>query len=276
MAGKGLVGGETYGSRCCSGSRWWRGCRTSVADRCHRRSGRGWSRSDRGRRSGGRHLVRFHHGSAGAQRYTSGRTAGLGAVPAGPAGRAEPGTAAVPADGHGVRADEGHRRRRHLGSRSTTCDGRVRVGERLRTRTRGGTAARHGRRPVAPRAMAGPADDRGGRRRAYRRAGGVRPRFRRRPGGRGHREHRAARSDPHAQHQRHSLHQRWRALRRKRRPCRGLCERRGAHAVRRTEPDTTGTGRGPGRPVRGPAQISGAQTWPARSRPCVSRAATSR
>lgn len=31
--------------------------------------------------------------------------------------------------------------RRHLGSRSTTCDGRVRAGERLRTRTRGGTAA---------------------------------------------------------------------------------------------------------------------------------------
>ena len=95
------------------------------------------------------------------------------------------------------------------------------------------------------------------RRRAYRRAGGVRPRFRRRPGGRGHREHRATRSDPHAHHQRHSLHQRWRALRRKRRPCLGLCERRGAHAVRRTEPDTTGTGREPGRPVRGPAQIPG-------------------
>jgi hypothetical protein len=37
-----------------------------------------------------------------------------------------------------VRADEGHRRRRHLGRRSATCDGRVRVGERLRTRTRGG------------------------------------------------------------------------------------------------------------------------------------------
>jgi predicted acylesterase/phospholipase RssA len=37
------------------------------------------------------------------------------------------------------------------------------VGQRLRTRTRGGTAARNGRRPVASRWMAGPADDRGGR-----------------------------------------------------------------------------------------------------------------
>ena len=54
-----------------------------------------------------------------------------------------------------------------------------------------------------------------------------------------------------------SLHQRWRALQRKRRPCLRLRERRGALAVRRTEPDTTGTGRGPGRPGRGPAQISG-------------------
>src|SRR5487761_2390082 len=57
--------------------------------------------------------------------------------------RADPGPA-VPADGHGVRADEGHRSRRHLGSRSATCDGRVRAGERLRTRTRGGSAARDG------------------------------------------------------------------------------------------------------------------------------------
>ena len=38
--------------------------------------------------------------------------------------------------------------------------------------------------------MAGQADDRGGRRRADRRVGCVRPRFRCRPGGRGHREHR--------------------------------------------------------------------------------------
>ena len=59
------------------------------------------------------------------------------------------GTAAVPANGHRVRTDEGHRRRRHLGGRSTTCDGRVRVGERLHTRTRGGTAARNRRRQVA-------------------------------------------------------------------------------------------------------------------------------
>ena len=99
---------------------------------------------------GDRHLGRCHRGSAGAQRYTSGRTAGLGAVPAGSTGRTEPGTAAVPADGRGVRADEGHRRRRHLGSRSATCDGRVRVGERLHTRTWGGTATGNGRRPVAP------------------------------------------------------------------------------------------------------------------------------
>ena len=41
---------------------------------------------------------------------------------------------------------------------------------------------------------------------------------------------------PTHQYQRHSLHQRWRALRRKRRPCLGLCERRGALAVGRTEP----------------------------------------
>jgi hypothetical protein len=48
------------------------------------------------------------------------------------------------------------------------------------TRTRGGgTAARDGRRQVASPAMAGEADDRGGSQRAYRRAGCVRPRFRR-------------------------------------------------------------------------------------------------
>ena len=39
--------------------------------------------------------------------------------------------------------------------------------------------------------MAGQADDRDGHRRAYRRVGCVRPRFRRRPSGCGHREHRA-------------------------------------------------------------------------------------
>ena len=44
---------------------------------------------------------------------------------------------------------------------------------------------------------------------------------------------------PTRQHQRHSLHRRWRALRRQRRPCLGLCERRGALAVGRTEPGTT-------------------------------------
>src|ERR1700679_1502225 len=55
-----------------------------------------------------------------------------------------------PADGHGVRADEGHRRCRHLGSRSTTCDGRVRLGERRHPRTRGGgTTAPDGPRQVA-------------------------------------------------------------------------------------------------------------------------------
>ena len=47
---------------------------------------------------------------------------------------------------------------------------------------------------------------------------------------------------PTRQHQRRSLHRRWRALRRKRRPCLGLCERRGALAVGRTEPDTTEPG----------------------------------
>ena len=42
----------------------------------------------RGRRPGDRDLVRFHHGSAGAQRHTGGRTAGFGAVRAGsPAGQ---------------------------------------------------------------------------------------------------------------------------------------------------------------------------------------------
>ena len=117
---------KTYGSQCRTGSRWRRGGRTSVADRYHRRPGRGWSGSDRGRRSGDRHLVRFHHGRAGAQRHPSGRTPDLGAVPAGSAGRAEPGTVAVPAEGHGVRADAGHRRRRHLGRRATTGDGRPR------------------------------------------------------------------------------------------------------------------------------------------------------
>ena len=48
--------------------------------------------------------------------------------------------------------------------------------------------------------------------------------------------HRAAWRGSHTQHQRHALYQRWRALRRKRRPRRGLCERRGALAVWRTEP----------------------------------------
>ena len=137
------------GSQRCAGSRGWRGCRKCVGDRYHRRPGRSWSRYDRGRRSGDRYLGRCHRGSAGAQRYTGGRTAGLGAIPAGSTGRTEPGTAAVPADGRGVRADEGHRHRRHVGSRSTTRDGRVRVGERLHTRTRGGTAAGNGRRPAA-------------------------------------------------------------------------------------------------------------------------------
>ena len=82
---------------------------------------------------------------------------------------------------------------------------------------------------------------------------------------------------PTRQHQRHSLHRRWRALRRQRRPCLGLCERRGALAVGRTEPDTTGTGRGQQASSRACADHrNGARTWQARSRPCASRAATSR
>ena len=48
--------------------------------------------------------------------------------------------AAVPTDGHGICADEGHWRRRYFGSRSTACDGRVRLGERRRTGTRGGSS----------------------------------------------------------------------------------------------------------------------------------------
>ena len=83
-------------------------------------SQRAWSRYDGGRQSGDRHVGRGHRRGARAQRYTGGRTVGLGAVPAGSTGRTEPEMAAVPSDGHGVRADEGHRRRRHLGSRSTT------------------------------------------------------------------------------------------------------------------------------------------------------------
>ena len=99
--------------------------------------------------------------------------------PVPPVGQNRQGSAAA-ADGRGLRADEGHRRRSHLGCRSMPCDGRVRVGERRHTRTRGGgTAARDGRRQVASPAMAGEADDRGGSQRAYRRAGCVRPRFRR-------------------------------------------------------------------------------------------------
>ncbi len=42
----------------------------------------------------------------------AGRTAVIGAFPAGATRYTEPGTAAVDADDHGVRADEGHRRRR--------------------------------------------------------------------------------------------------------------------------------------------------------------------
>ena len=71
-------------------------------------------------------------------------------------GRTEPGAAAVIADVHVVRADEGHRRRRHLGNRFTTCNGSVRFGERFHPRTRGGTtAARNRRRQVASSRMAG-------------------------------------------------------------------------------------------------------------------------
>jgi transposase len=100
--------------------------------------------------------------------------------PAGSTGRTEPARAAVHADGRRPRADAGHRRRSHLGCRSIPCDGRVRLGEPRHLRTRGGgTTARDGRRQVASPAMAGQADDRGCSQRAYRRAGCVRPQFRR-------------------------------------------------------------------------------------------------
>ena len=45
-----------------------------MDDRCYRRIGRSWHRYDRGRRSGDRHVVRGHRGSAGAQRHTASRT----------------------------------------------------------------------------------------------------------------------------------------------------------------------------------------------------------
>jgi len=170
----------------------------------------------RGRRSGGRHVVRGHRAAQVRSGMPSAELFGLGAVPVGSTGRAGPGTAAVPADGHGVRANEGHRRRRHLGSRSATCDGGVRVGERLRTRTRGGTAAaRDGRREVAPpewpdRPMIVVAvDAHTGELAAFDRDSAL-------TCGRGHREAPRCSGCPHAQHQRHSLHQRWRAFRRKR------------------------------------------------------------
>ena len=190
--------------------------------------------------------------------------------PVPPVGQNRP-AATGPADGHGVRADEGHRRCRHLGSRSATCDGRVRLGERRHPRTRRGrTLARNGRRQVGSPAMAGQADDRHGRQCAYRRVGRVRSRFRRRSRGRSDGSHRAAGRGSYTQHQRHTLYQRWRALRRKRRPRHGLCERRGDLAVWRTDRDHY---------RQASSRVcadSRARTWKARSRPCASRAAASR
>ena len=97
------------------------------------------------------------------------------------------------------------------------------------------------------------------------------PRFGRRFGGRGHRGHCAAGFVPHCEHQRDALHQRRRALPRKRRPCLGPHERRGARAVRRTHA-TLPEGQFEG--LRRPR--NGAWTWRARSRLCVHRAAMSR
>ena len=63
---------------------------------------------------------------------------------------------------------------------------------------------------------------------------------------------------PHDHHQRRALHQRRRALRRKRRPCLELYKRRGALAVRRTEPDTArGTVRGLRRPPQWGTDLEG-------------------
>jgi len=86
----------------------------------------------------------------------------------------------------------------------------------------------------------------------------------------------AARYDDYAQHQRHPLHQRWRALRRKRRPCRGAmrtswCSPRSADRAR---------GHLNGQATREASSRAcadfRARTWQARPRPCASRAATSR
>ena len=71
----------------------------------------------------------------GAQRNNAGRTVGFDSVRARTTGQTKPGTAAVPAVGQVFRAYAALRRGRHVGSRPTTCDGRVRPGERLNTRT---------------------------------------------------------------------------------------------------------------------------------------------
>ena len=63
--------------------------------------------------------------------------------------RTEPRTTAGPAGGNGVRANESHLRRRQLRSRCSTCDGRIRIGVRLDTRSHDRTAPRRGCRQVA-------------------------------------------------------------------------------------------------------------------------------
>ena len=123
--------------------------RKCVGDRCHRRPGRSWPRHVRGGRRGDRHLFRCHCGSAGAQRHTAGRSGRLGALAAGSIARTEPRTTAGPAGGNGVRANESHLRRRQLRSRCSTCDGRIRIGVRLDTRSHDRTAPRRGCRQVA-------------------------------------------------------------------------------------------------------------------------------
>ena len=132
------------------------------------------------------HVVGCHRGSAAAQWNTAGPSVRLGAFPACASGHTEPRAAAGLADRHSVRADEGHLGRRHLGCRSTACDGSVGLEcdpELNPRQDRPPVAARLPRHAWPARPITwSPERDRASWLH-------LRPRFGRRFGGRGHRGH---------------------------------------------------------------------------------------